>query len=105
MEKGLSASDRLRIERQFSLRSPGRLLPSGGQQASEDELPHRARDLVCGRLIETSVEAGPRVFVHRERLFFFCGTDCRDLFASMPERFTGSKADGAPGRRRRRQVR
>jgi len=105
MEKGLSARQRSIIKQHFDPGSPGQLRTSPVAPGTGHQAPAQARDPVCGRLIETSVEAGTRVFVHRERLYYFCGMDCRDRFASMPERFTGGKADGGPGRRSRRRVR
>lgn len=102
METVLSARDRRIIERQFDPRSLGRLLLSRGQKASEGQVPHHARDPVCGRLIETSVEAGTRVFMYRERLYFFCGTTCRDRFVANPKRYSYTKVNGRTDRRRGR---
>jgi YHS domain-containing protein len=103
MEKRLSARDRWMIQRQFDPRNPGRLSVPPLPPASANQAPPRARDPVCGRLIGTAVEAGARVFVHKERLYFFCGTVCREQFMTMPDRYTSRRANGSrAGQRRRR---
>lgn len=102
MEKVLSARDRRIIERQFDPRSPGRLLLSRGQKASKGQVPHHVQDPVCGRLIGTAVEAGARAFMYRERLYFFCGTTCRDRFVANPKRYTRTRGNGRTDGRRGR---
>lgn len=64
--------------------------PTGGGEVADPIVEGKARDVVCGMVIEAK---GSREFVYRNTRFHFCSDDCLNKFKADPSKMT----TGLPG--------